>query len=39
MALTVFQYSNECDKVKGFAVSKNEENFDRLETELAIMPA
>ena len=29
----------ECEKVKRFAGSKNEENFDRLERELATMTA
>jgi uncharacterized protein YndB with AHSA1/START domain len=30
----IFETSEECDKVKSFAPGKNEENFDRLETEL-----
>lgn len=30
----IFDSIDECDKVKKFAVDKNEENFDRLETEL-----
>ena len=32
-----FDTAAECDKVKGFAVGANEENFDRLEAELARM--
>lgn len=30
----VFSTKQECDKIKGFAADKNEENFDRLENEL-----
>ncbi|MCP9763954.1 SRPBCC family protein [Lacihabitans soyangensis] len=33
----LFENENECRKVKAFAVDKNEENFDRLEKELAKM--
>jgi hypothetical protein len=33
----VFSSANECNKVKAFARDKNEENFDRLETELRKM--
>ena len=33
----LFGTAAECDKVKGFAVAANEENFDRLEAELASM--
>ena len=33
----IFNSSEECNKVKPFAVDKNEENFDRLEIELAKM--
>jgi len=33
----LFETAAECDKVKGFAVGANEENFDRLEAELARM--
>ena len=33
----LFESENECRKVKAFAVDKNEENFDRLEQELAKM--
>lgn len=33
----LFDTADECRKVKPFAVDKNEENFDRLETELAKM--
>jgi uncharacterized protein YndB with AHSA1/START domain len=33
----IFNSANECSKVKVFAVDKNEENFDRLEMELAKM--
>ncbi len=33
----VFQSTADCDKVKGFAVEGNEQNFDRLEAELAAM--
>jgi uncharacterized protein YndB with AHSA1/START domain len=33
----VFSSAAECNKVKKFAVEKNEENFDRLELELAKM--
>ena len=31
----IFNSVSECNKVKKFAVDKNEENFDRLENELA----
>jgi uncharacterized protein YndB with AHSA1/START domain len=33
----LFNSADECRKVKPFAVDKNEENFDRLESELAKM--
>lgn len=33
----LFQTAEECRKIKPFAVDKNEENFDRLEKELAKM--
>lgn len=33
----IFNSAEECNKVKAFAVDKNEENFDRLEIELAKM--
>ena len=33
----LFNSADECRKVKKFAVGKNEENFDRLETELIKM--
>ena len=33
----IFNSIRECEKVKTFAVDKNEENFDRLEIELAKM--
>ncbi len=33
----IFDSAHECNKVKKFAVDKNEENFDRLEVELAKM--
>ena len=33
----VFDTPEECDKIKRFAVDKNEENFDKLENELAKM--
>ncbi len=33
----IFNSTEECNKVKTFAVDKNEENFDRLEIELAKM--
>lgn len=33
----IFNTARECNKVKPFAIDKNEENFDRLETELAKM--
>jgi uncharacterized protein YndB with AHSA1/START domain len=33
----IFNSAEECNKVKRFAVDKNEENFDRLEIELAKM--
>jgi hypothetical protein len=32
-----FNSKEECDKIKKFAVDKNEENFDKLEVELAKM--
>ena len=35
----IFNTAEECRKVKAFAVDKNEENFDRLQTELAKMKA
>lgn len=35
----IFDDANECRKVKAFAVDKNEENFDRLESELTRMAA
>ncbi|MGE0638290.1 MAG: SRPBCC family protein [Bacteroidia bacterium] len=33
----LFTSAEECNKLKPFVVDKNEENFDRLETELSIM--
>lgn len=33
----LFESAAECDKVKAFAVPANEQNLDRLETELAAM--
>jgi len=33
----IFDTPEECNKLKGFAPEKNEENFDRLEEELAKM--
>ena len=33
----IFDTAEECNKVKKFAVDKNEENFDKLENELANM--
>jgi uncharacterized protein YndB with AHSA1/START domain len=33
----VFDTPEECDKIKKFAVDKNEENFDKLENELSKM--
>ena len=33
----IFDTAEECNKVKKFAVDKNEENFDKLENELAKM--
>ena len=33
----IFNSVNECNKVKVFAIDKNEENFDRLENELTKM--
>lgn len=33
----LFDTAEDCGKIKPFAVDKNEENFDRLETELAKM--
>lgn len=35
----LFETAEECNKIKPFAVEKNEENFDRLESELALMKA
>jgi hypothetical protein len=35
----LFTSAEECNKIKRFAVDKNEENFDRLEAELKIMHA
>ncbi|MDO9375194.1 MAG: SRPBCC family protein [Ferruginibacter sp.] len=35
----VFESANECDKIRRFAVEKNEENFDKLEVELINMAA
>ncbi|MES2892252.1 MAG: SRPBCC family protein [Bacteroidota bacterium] len=35
----VFESANECDKIRRFAVEKNEENFDKLEVELIKMAA
>ncbi len=35
----VFESANECDKIRRFAVEKNEENFDKLEVELIKMSA
>ena len=32
-----FESATECDKVKAFAVEGNEQNFDRLEAQLAKM--
>lgn len=31
----IIKSKEECDKIRRFAVDKNEENFDKLETELA----
>lgn len=33
----IFKTKKECEKIKPFAIPKNEENFDRLERELHIM--
>lgn len=33
----IFETAEECDKIKGFAAPKNEENFDRLERQLLKM--
>lgn len=33
----LFNSAEECNKLKGFVVDKNEENFDRLEIELKKM--
>jgi hypothetical protein len=33
----IFDSAKECNKIKAFAVEKNEENFDRLENELTKM--
>jgi hypothetical protein len=33
----IFNSANECNKVRAFAIDKNEENFDRLELELEKM--
>lgn len=33
----IFDSEKECNKIKVFAVDKNEENFDRLENELVKM--
>ena len=33
----IFNSADECNKIKAFAGDKNEENFDRLENELAKM--
>lgn len=33
----IFETADECNKIKGFAAPKNEENFDRLEQELLKM--
>lgn len=33
----IFNSAEECNKIKGFANDKNEENFDRLENELIKM--
>jgi hypothetical protein len=33
----IFETAEECNKIKGFATPKNEENFDRLERELLKM--
>lgn len=35
----IFNSAKECNKIKPFAVDKNEENFDRLEDELIKMTA
>ena len=33
----LFETAEECSKVKTFAIDKNEENLDRLESDLAVM--
>ncbi|MBF02295.1 MAG: ATPase [Flavobacterium sp.] len=33
----IFKSVSECEKIKSFAVTKNEENFDRLEKELSFV--
>jgi hypothetical protein len=33
----IFNSVEECNKIKGFAAEKNEENFDKLEVELRNM--
>jgi hypothetical protein len=33
----IFKTADECDKIKKFAVPKNEENFDRLERTLPML--
>jgi len=33
----LFETADECNKIKKFVVDKNEENFDKLETELTRM--
>lgn len=33
----IFETAEECDKIKAFAIPKNEENFDRLENLLNII--
>jgi len=33
----LFETADECNKIKKFVVDKNEENFDKLETELTCM--
>lgn len=33
----IFETAEECEKIKSFAIPKNEENFDRLERELIII--
>jgi uncharacterized protein YndB with AHSA1/START domain len=34
----LFDSAEECDKVRGYVIEANEQNFDRLETVLAKMP-